>query len=287
LDGFNDRLFSIDSIKRRPRFLVKTVINEMQKSVSKQNPKYRDIISKIIYLRKLMLVYRLLHHGDIINESNLNIDGRAFELTSPQIFLFDSEMASKEKKALPEVLAALSKFLRKKGELQKKTLEGVVYEALNQLFKEETRTTEPRIISDLDGQTKTFYTIAHERIIHSITFAANGEASTIPNEKAFYSTEYEKVTHKHVLSICKNRFLGEPDSIGRGNEKARALTFDKDTVDRVGKTFEVVDQIEKLEEPQKDDSDPDTEDDGMIWKDYTLYSLYRPISVLSSPSLAI
>ncbi len=84
LEGFNDRTFRIESIKGNPRFLVKTILNEMQKSPDKQNPKYRQIISKIDYLRKLLLVYRLLHYEDVIEEVDTNIDGRALELTSPQ-----------------------------------------------------------------------------------------------------------------------------------------------------------------------------------------------------------
>jgi hypothetical protein len=81
--GLNDRMFRLESIKSRPKFLIKTVLKQMQEPVDKQNPKYRDIISKIIYLRKLLLIYRLLHHEDIIEEVPLSIDGRAWELTSP------------------------------------------------------------------------------------------------------------------------------------------------------------------------------------------------------------
>ena len=133
LAGLNDRTFNIESIKSPPKFRIKTVLDHMQKPVHKQNPRYKDIISKIIYLRKLLLIYRLLHHEDIIEEVPLNIDGRAWELSSPQIFLFSSDkLASSEsdKPALKEVLKTLSRFLQKKGEITKKTLEGIVHEAL-------------------------------------------------------------------------------------------------------------------------------------------------------------
>ena len=79
LAGLNDRTFNIESIKSPPKFRIKTVLDHMQKPAHKRNPRYRDIISKIIYLRKLLLVYRLLHHDDIIEEVPLNIDGRAWE----------------------------------------------------------------------------------------------------------------------------------------------------------------------------------------------------------------
>jgi hypothetical protein len=243
LEGLVDRLLQIESIKAKPKFYVKTITNEMQKPLERQNPKYKDIITEITHLHKLLLIYRILHHQDIIEEANLNIDGRAYELTSPQIYLFSSKMASDDKKALNEILPALSKFLEKKGELQKRTLEGIVYESLNNLFEK----AEPKRITDLDGQTKILYTIKHEDIIYEVKVQTNGVDSTIPNEKAFYSTDYDKVSHRRVLNICKQRFFGDRDYIGTGVDKARALTFDKETVDTAGKTFEVITKIEILD----------------------------------------
>lgn len=252
LAGLNDRMFGIESIKSSPKFLIKTVRREMRKTADKQNPKYKDIISKINYLRKLLLIYRILHHEDIIEEVNLNIDGRAFELTSPQILLFNSKVLASDGKgegkekpaALKEVLKTLSKFLQKKGELTRKTLEGVVHGALEkELFPGMT----PRTIIDLNGKTIVAYTIPHRAIIVKVIHLTDGTPSTIPNEQAFYSTEYGKITHKRILKICRERFSGENDSIGRGEEKERALTFDKEIVEKIGKTFEIISEIKIVE----------------------------------------
>jgi hypothetical protein len=95
---------------------------------------------------------------------------------------------------------------------------------------------------------------------------ANGIPSTITNEQAFYSSDYDKVTHKHILKICRQRFFGQDSSIGRGKEKVRALTFDKEIVDKVGNTFEVVDKIEILEEPRAHDTIQD--EDDTVWGNY-------------------
>ena len=246
LGGLIDRIFQIESIKSSPKFLIKTVRKEMRKPVDKQNPKYKDIISKINYLRKLLLVYRILHHEDVIEEVNLNIDGRAFELTSPQIFLFNSDALSSgsDKPALKEVLRMLSRFLQKKGELTKKTLEGVVHEALE---KELFPTMTPRTVIDVNGKSILTYTISHREIIDKVIQLTDGIPSTNLNEQAFYSTEYSRITHKRILKICRERFSGEPDTIGRGEEKERALTFDKEIVEKVGKTFEIISEIKILD----------------------------------------
>jgi hypothetical protein len=263
LGGLNERIFQIESIKSSPKFLIKTIRKEMRKSVDKQNPKYRDIISKINYLRKLLLIYRILHHEDIIEEVPLNIDGRAFELTSPQIFLFSSNALSsgEDKPALKEILKMLSRFLQKKGELTKKTLEGVVHEGLEkELFPAMT----PRTVIDVNGKSILTYTISHRDIIDKVIQMTDGIPSTNPNEQAFYSTEYSRITHKRILKICRERFSGEPDTIGRGEEKERALTFDKEIVEKVGKTFEKIFEI-KILEPSNNDREEEEENDIVDW----------------------
>ena len=191
LGGLIDRIFGIESIKSSAKFRIKTIRKEMRKPTNKQLPKYRDIISKINYLRKLLLVYRIIHHEDIIEEVNLNIDGRAWELTSPQIFLFNSKIlaSGEEKPALKEVLKMLSKFLQKKGELTKKTLEGVVHEALE---KELFPTITPRTLVDVNGRNAIIYTISHEDITNKVRELTDSISSLNPQEQAFYSTEYWK-----------------------------------------------------------------------------------------------
>jgi hypothetical protein len=64
LEGFNDRTFKLNTMKGKPLIYVKKL---SEKTHSK---KYNDIISKIDYLRKLMLVYRLIHHNDTIEQIN-------------------------------------------------------------------------------------------------------------------------------------------------------------------------------------------------------------------------
>ena len=269
LGGLIDRILQIESIKSSPKFLIKTVRKEMRKPMDKQNPKYKDIISKINYLRKLLLVYRILHHEDAIEEMNLNIDGRAFELTSPQIFLFNSDSLSSgsDKPTLKEVLRMLSRFLQKKGELTKKTLEGVVHEALE---KELFPTMTPRTVIDVNGKSILTYTISHREIIDKVIQLTDGIPSTNLNEQAFYSTEYSRITHKRILKICRERFSGEPDTIGRGEEKERALTFDKEIVKKVGKTFEIISEIKILEQAKNDEG----EEEGNNLEDWGIPILF-------------
>ena len=84
MGGFNDRKFDLKSLKGKPLFYVK----ELAKP--KDAERYREVISRVDYFRKLMLVYRLLHAKDPIKDVRTNIDGRPLELTGPQICLFST-----------------------------------------------------------------------------------------------------------------------------------------------------------------------------------------------------
>jgi hypothetical protein len=125
MEGFNDRTFKMKSVKGKPEFYVKELIT----TPNKNSKKYRDIISRVTYFRKLMLIYRMLHHTDQIKDVKTNLDGRPLELTGPQICLFSTPTLTtkdKDKQALNEILPVLSSFLRQKGELNGRTLEAVI-----------------------------------------------------------------------------------------------------------------------------------------------------------------
>ena len=237
----------------------------MQKSPDKQNPKYRQIISKIDYLRKLLLVYRLLHYEDVIEEVDTNIDGRALELTSPQIYLFSSnKLASSDKTACKEVLDALSKVLQRKGELAKKTLEGVIHETLTKdLFPD----TAPEPVVDVNGDNRTKYTLTYEEISNKVRETLEGESTG--GEQSFYCTDYDVVTHNKILKICRNRFLAEPKTKGRDKDKKRALIFDKEVVEKVGKTFDVITKIEIKEHIQEVEAE---DNDEQVWSNWYQYA---------------
>ena len=252
----------------------------------KQLPKYRTIISRINFLRKVLLVYRLLHHGDTIEEVPLNIAGRALELCGPAIRLFSSkQLAASDRKALNEIMPALSHFLRKKGQLDKKVKELVIHDVLIDIFeqmdKEEVapgtstllnaesytkkRTTEKNVY----GEKGASYIISYDEICSKVMQEMEGN---LISQRTFESAEYGKITHDSILSICRRLYNAEYDriSIGKGNnQKARALSFDKDAVIEAGKNFEVVSEIKILTEDEEEKQGPEDLEDKARWDEWT------------------
>jgi hypothetical protein len=273
LGGFNDRTFRMKSLKGRPKILAKNILHEFQKPIDKQSPKYKDIISKIDYLRKLLLIYRLLHHEDIIEEVNVNIDGRALELTSPQIYLFSSDkLVSKEedKRVLhKKVLPALSKFLKEKGEISEKTIEGIVYQALQELFDSSATAAENTL--DVNNEMRTKYTLTYDDICEKVRELIDGEPD-LYHPQTINSLEYDQVTHNEILKICRDRFSEnrDPVTIGIGNNRKKALVFFKEDVEKSGKSFDVITEIEIVD---KQPEEPATGEDQVLWEEWKQHLL--------------
>jgi hypothetical protein len=131
--------------------------------------------------------------------------------------------------------------------------------------------SEEEAIDIVTGKKRILYKISNTDISNRVKKLVNGSNPQNPNEQAIYSVDYGKITHKQILKLCKDRLMAETDSIGSGNKKIRALTFDMETVQKVGKSFEVVNKIEILTNQSVDedfDTDDDEQQDKEIWRDW-------------------
>ena len=99
-----------DSYKGKPRYDIKEVLN------LSGNKRRQELLEEIIDLRKLMLVYRLIHFRDCIPDINIGLDGRNKELCKPTIQLFYNTSAQNE------IEAALQKFLNLKSQRKQNTI---------------------------------------------------------------------------------------------------------------------------------------------------------------------
>jgi hypothetical protein len=264
-EGFNDRTFVLQSRKGKKKLRVKKALLEMGKPLDRQDSKYKDIIKEIDDVRKITFIFRMLHYADIIEEVETNIDGRPLELTGAQINLFASDKLGSNYWSVPKedrkntllektILPTLSEFLRRKGQLAEKTIEGVLYQALNNLMQKE-------VTDD--------FKIIYDDIYDEVKRLTDATDSIMPNEHAIYSVEYGKLTHKRIISRCRRVFDGKDDKIyktmGEGNDakqvQFRALRFDKMDIEQQGKSYEIINAIEILD-PSDSDSDSDPDEEG-------------------------
>jgi hypothetical protein len=247
LGGLNDRIFNVEVTKGKPRFLVKEIKNQMDLPVEKRLPKYRKIIERIEFLRKLLLTFKLVHHIDSIEEISTNINSRALELCGPGLRLFNSpQLANGERKALNEIKDAFSHFLRKKGELNKKTIEvvlfGVVKKLIEQIDAKEIDVNHGRknIDSKLDGDIIS-YEMTYDLICDSVMHEVDGTPVT---NRSFESADYGRTTHDFLLQRCRDIFKAINVRMFEGKKDKRALRFSKEETYEAGSNFDIVSDIE-------------------------------------------
>jgi hypothetical protein len=245
----------------------------MERPVQKQSPKYRVIIERINFLHKILLIYRLLHQSDEIltDELPLNISARPLELCGPSIQLYHtlnnkSNSDPNKHKIRDKVMSCLGHFLRKKGELDKKTIEGTLYAILDDIFNEMDadndkilEDTKKEEYLDLDGIQKMRYVISYDEICNRFMREVDGVSLSA---RTFECADFEKVTHDRLISRCKQVFGGIPDNIGRDKDKRKALAFDRSTVKEAGESFDVISEIKILDH---EESFEDTDEDKELW----------------------
>ena len=267
LEGFNDRSFKHLTIAGKPTIYAKKL------SEDSDSKDYNEVKARIDFLRKLTLVFRLIHHKDIIEEVDTNLQNRALELTEPQLRLFSSDrLASKDKKVLKEEVApVLSYCLRERNMLTKKTREALVYQALDNLLPNQKK----EMLLDSDDTSRAYKKLAIHEIYNKARELAEGTLNIGEDgkEHSFYSLEYGKMSEREISKICKYKFHGTDDIIGTGSDKRRALRLDESKVDSIGKAFNAVTEIEV--KPKAADTEGirsklfDSDDDSGIWNGYT------------------
>jgi hypothetical protein len=186
--------------------------------------------------------------------------------SSEKLYSRDKEQDVNNRKLVlhDKILPALSRFLRDRGELTKKTLDGVVYGALINLFA--TKMNEIEDTLDTDGNPRTKYVIPYEDICNKVKELTDGEDDPY-HKQTFVSSDFGSITHNQILDICKNRFSGYKTKSGTGHDRKRVVEFIKEDVEREGKVFDAPTDIEIIEE-KAEPQEVDREDESEIWIDW-------------------
>jgi DNA polymerase I len=234
LEGLIDRTFQTTLLKGKPKFYIK--------KLRKPNlsPKYKGLLSEIIYFRKVMLIYRLLHANDLFEEVETNIDGRALELTGPIIDLFHA--LSRDKTLLKkEILPVLSSFLRQKGEISKNSLDNIIFNVVKELSN--------------DGTDEANFIVSHQELYNTVRVACDGD--DIEPGRKFHSPILGNITKRQISGHCRDKLHAKDDSIGTGDEKKKGLSFNKQTINVLTASYDYVTKIKLLDDDDADDNHDD------------------------------
>jgi hypothetical protein len=228
--GFLERLIPLKSVPGGPEFDIAEVVDDSRDEESK------ELYQELIHTRKLLLMYRLLHHKDLIPNVKLNIKNRYKQLTKPLIRLFQSTESVKD------IIKSLSKYLLEKNQEKIDSLDSALLTFIINLVSEHGETLyNEKIWQELKEQ------------------YPDGKMEDKPY--SWFIEGYGSVTKQKINDIFETKFGAKKQ---RDKENGRGLTFNKDTLNKLSANYSIIDEIKiiKEEEPghqkngDKDDKDP-------------------------------
>ena len=226
--GFLERIIPLKSISGDPQFDISEVVNDAG------DEQFKKLYEELMNTRKLLLMYRLLHHNDPIPNVKLNIKNRYKQLTKPLIRLFqDSE-------SLDAIIKSLSKYVIEKNEEKINSLDSGL------LF----------LIIDLVAKHGTI--LYNDQIWEEIKKKFPG-TEIADKPYSYFSQEYGTISKSKVKSICESKFDAKEH---KDEKRGRGLIFNQETLNKLTANYSIIEGIKIIkEDPTKSKHDtPDTPD---------------------------
>ena len=205
--GVLDRSFKVKSCKGIPDYNIKEIRNPQG------NIKRQQLFDEINDLRKLLLMYILVHIKDPYKEISIGLDGRDEELCKPLLQLFYTLGASEE--TLRELEETLQHFLDIKNKRKGQTLEAVIYPVI------------VNIVSQYGER------IQSSQLWQLITDSLEGHLDE-KNSNLFYSSDYGKMYRNTVTAMICDKFGAEIDHRRDGN----TIVFNSKSLGKNGKIYQ-------------------------------------------------
>ena len=217
--GVYDRTFSVITYAGDPRFDIKETLNPQG------NAACLGRLDRLKSFRKLMLIYRLVHFKDAIQDIETGLKRRNRELCKPILQLFYD--CSNEIQI--EIKSMLEHFLTIKKHRKESTLELALYPIIINL------------VSEYGIEISASY-VWNAIIAGSVTGYYDERK---PNE--YQTADYGTIYRNSVTNIICDKFAAQRRHKDRGN----VLIFDADKLQRLGKSYELETNIQ-LKLPMED-----------------------------------
>lgn len=218
--GFLERTFVIHCSPGSPQHDISEVINPAG------DEKYQQLLNELQDTRKLLIIFRMLHFGEPIQDIDLNIHNREKQLCKPLLRLFQNA------ECRTEISRTLVKLLAEKRERKNNTLEAKLYKIVSRLVKECGLALTPSNI----------WSTTREEL--------EGEEIAGKSQSCF-TVEHGMISQRQVVNILVDKFHAKR----KRDEKNRLLIFDQRILDRLKNVYEIAETIEIVNADTHDAND--------------------------------
>jgi hypothetical protein len=200
--GFIERLLIVKCFPGSPLYDIAEVVNSQGKNL------HRKLYREMEDLRKLLLIYRLIHFKDNLGDVQLSIKGRDSQLCKPLILLF------KDTNIKDQILEALSKFISEKSNKKLNSFESYLYLIISNLITEEVNS------------------ISNEELWNKVVSGLSGSNSS-GTSFSYQSDEFGRISKRQLTIACEDKFGAHREHDG----KKRLLIFNRSKLMRLKETY--------------------------------------------------
>jgi len=197
--GFLERLIPLRSLPGEPQFDISEVVNDAG------DEQFKELYQELIDIRKLLLIYRLLHYNDFFPNIKLNIKNRYKQLTKPLIRLFQNT------ETVNEIINSLSKYLIEKNQKKMDSFDSILL----------------TLVIDLVAEHGTI--LYNEQIWEELKQKyPRGKIEDKPY--SWYIEDNGIVSKTKITNTCETKFGAKEH---RDKEKGRGLIFNQDILNKL------------------------------------------------------
>ena len=224
--GFLERIIPLKATPGDPVYDISEVVDESG------DEQFKELYEELLIIRKLLLMYRLLHHNDPIPDIKLNIKNRYKQLTKPVIRLFQNT------ESVDEITKSLSKYLIEKNQEKIDSMDSAILTFIINLVSEHGET----LYNDyIWNELKIKY--------------PNGEIKDKPY--SWYLEGYSIVSKNSVTKTCETKFGAK---LHRDPKEGRGLIFNQKTLNKLVANYSIIEGIKIIKDEKEDKSPNDTYD---------------------------
>jgi hypothetical protein len=166
IKGILDRSLVYNFVAGNVQYNIKDIIRYAG------DPKLKPLYDELVHIRKLLFAFRMIHYSDVIPDINLNIKHRSAELTKPLLRLFRYQNNSPT--TFERIRLALSKFIEKRNDLKRNSIESKLRDAINNLAEERKQSPDLEKFKGLEE-----YSFYNEDIWVEVRRVTNGHDSNL------------------------------------------------------------------------------------------------------------
>lgn len=211
--GFIERLIILKTIPGDPKYDISEVINDAG------DEKLKECYQELIQIRKLLLMFRLLHHTDSFPDIKLNIKNRYKQLTKPLLRLFQKTQV------VNEIIESLSKYLVEKNEEKIDSFESMLLS----------------VVIDLVAK---FDLILYNDQIWDEIKNRYPKGEIQGKSHSWFIEGYGSISKTKITNICETKFGAKQH---RDKENGRGLIFSQEKLNKLSVNYSAIEGIKILE----------------------------------------